>query len=148
MKVERMLNTIQMILRKISFDSLILSIIVIGTISFSAIYAFTGHVAFDEGFNLQVPVSIASKGLYATNYQYGRMFDPLITTGPTVLFPIGRMFKLFGVGLFQARVIILLYFVLFVCVMGYIVQRMSNSWGVVLTILLVSSLPYIFFFSL
>ena len=136
------------VIGEISFASIIMWTFIVILIVFSVIYTFQGHIAFDEGFNLQVPVSFATTGKYSTNYQYARQFDPLITTGPTLLLPIAGMFKVFGVGLIQARVIVFIYFVLFVWAMGFIIRRMSNSWGVILAIILLSLLPHVFFFSL
>jgi len=70
---------------------------------------------YDEAYNLQVPLSIIKYKTYDTIYGF-RNFDGFstITTGPTVLFPISIIFKIFGVGVLRARSIncLFLFFVL------------------------------------
>ena len=61
-----------------------------------AVYTLTSYVGFDEAFNLQIPANLARRGEYATTYQGGQPFDPVITTGPTVLLPIALSFEFLG----------------------------------------------------
>lgn len=137
-----------MSVRKNFISNLILIFFILILLSFSAYYAFQGAVAFDEGFNLQVPVRLANEGEYGTDYQYGRLFDPLITTGPTLLVPIGFMFKFFGVGVVQARVVIYIYFILMVFTIVYICRQLANNWAAMLALIFIVGLPSVFFFSL
>jgi len=65
---------------------------------------------FDEGSHLHVPKTLVTYGVYADYSSEGfRYFGPSIGIGPTVMLPIAITFKLFGVGLLQARLIIVAY---------------------------------------
>ncbi len=68
---------------------------------------------FDEGSHLMVPKSLVLFGVYADYDSEGfRYFGPTTGVGPTVLLPIAVAFKLFGIGLLQARLVMAAYLVL------------------------------------
>src|SRR5512145_1124704 len=61
---------------------------------------------FDEGSHLHVPKTLVQYGVYADISSEGfRYYGPTIGVGPTVMLPIAGMFKLFGIGLLQARIV-------------------------------------------
>ena len=65
---------------------------------------------FDEGEFLQVPKNLVLYGRYAMKSAEGfRDFDPNLTTGPAVLLPIAAALWAFGIGLLQARIVIVVY---------------------------------------
>ncbi len=65
---------------------------------------------FDEGSHLHVPKTLVRFGVYADYSRDGfRYYGPTIGVGPTVMLPIAAVFKLFGVGLLQARAVMALY---------------------------------------
>ncbi len=65
---------------------------------------------FDEGSHLHVPKSLVRYGVYADYSSEGfRYFGPTTGVGPTVMLPIAGSFAAFGVGLWQARLIIAAY---------------------------------------
>jgi 4-amino-4-deoxy-L-arabinose transferase-like glycosyltransferase len=65
---------------------------------------------FDEGSHLHVPKTLVEHGVYADISSEGfRYFGPTLGVGPTVLLPIALMFKIAGVGLLQARLIMGLF---------------------------------------
>lgn len=67
---------------------------------------------FDEGSHLHVPKTLVRYGVYADYSHDGfRYFGPTMGVGPTVLLPIAAVFKLFGIGLLQARVVMALYLI-------------------------------------
>jgi 4-amino-4-deoxy-L-arabinose transferase-like glycosyltransferase len=67
---------------------------------------------FDEGSHLHVPKALVRYGVYADFSHDGfRYFGPTVGVGPTVLLPIAAVFKLFGIGLLQARVVMALYLI-------------------------------------
>ncbi len=67
---------------------------------------------FDEGSHLHVPKTLVRYGVYADFSHDGfRYFGPTVGVGPTVLLPIAAVFKLFGIGLLQARVVMALYLI-------------------------------------
>lgn len=65
---------------------------------------------FDEGWFLQVPKNLVLYGRYATLSSEGfRPDDTVVSSAPTLYAPIALSFRLFGVGLIQARLVMLLY---------------------------------------
>lgn len=64
----------------------------------------------DEGAILSVPMTLSKDGVYATrNYGGYQTFGPIQSAGPTVVLPIALLFKIFGVGLIQGRIVAGLY---------------------------------------
>lgn len=81
-------------------------------IYFFAFHNLTRYPApwFDEGSHLHVPKTLALYGEYADISSDGfRYYGPTIGVGPTVMLPIAAAFKLFGIGLIQARFVMALY---------------------------------------
>jgi hypothetical protein len=67
---------------------------------------------FDEGIHLHVPKAIVRFGAYADYSSEGlRYFGPILAVGPTVMLPVAAAFKVLGVGLLQARLVLAVYFV-------------------------------------
>jgi hypothetical protein len=67
---------------------------------------------FDEGVHLHVPETLVRFGVYADRSSDGfRYFGPTLGVGPTVMLPIAGAFKLFGIGLVQARAVMALYLI-------------------------------------
>jgi hypothetical protein len=65
---------------------------------------------FDEGSHLHVPKTLVQHGVYADISSEGyRYYGPTVGVGPTVMLPIALVFKLFGVGLLQGRLVIVGY---------------------------------------
>lgn len=112
------------------------------------VYAFKGYVGFDEGFNLQMPVNLALHGKYGTTYQGGQLFDPVITTGPTVLLPIALSFDVFGVGILQARLVVFLYWLIFIVLFSVITYRLGGWLSMLLAVIWFAFLPFILDFGL
>jgi len=75
---------------------------------------FHVELEFDESYNLQVPLNLYLNGHYQTWYNGTRIFNPEITTGPTVLLPIYLLFTLFSsthpaIG----RIVVFLFYLMF-----------------------------------
>lgn len=65
---------------------------------------------FDEGSHLHVPKTLLHYGVYADISSEGfRYYGPTVGIGPTVMLPVALSFWLFGVGLVQARLVIVAY---------------------------------------
>ncbi|PJF45977.1 MAG: glycosyl transferase, partial [Candidatus Thermofonsia Clade 3 bacterium] len=65
---------------------------------------------FDEGSHLHVPKALVTMGVYADYSSEGlRHYGPTIGVGPTVMLPIAAAFHFFGIGLLQARLVMVLY---------------------------------------
>ena len=90
-----------------------IGLIVVGAVvAFLALYNLTGYPTtwFDEGSHLHVPKTLIRFGAYADYSSEGfRYYGPTVGVGPTVMLPIAAAFRLFGVGLLQARLVIVLY---------------------------------------
>lgn len=68
---------------------------------------------FDEGSHLLVPKTLVQFGRYAYVSSEGfRTYGPTLSVGPTVMLPIALVFKLFGIGLVQARLVMVAYLLL------------------------------------
>lgn len=68
---------------------------------------------FDEGLALQGSLNLVNYGQYAMRSAEGfRTLDqPLIANGPGLIIPMAVVFKVFGVGLLQARVVAVVFFI-------------------------------------
>jgi hypothetical protein len=87
-------------------------IVAIALVLFLALYNLPRYPItwFDEGSHLHVPKALVRQGMYADVSSEGyRYFGPTTGVGPTVMLPIAAAFKLFGIGLLQARLVIVLY---------------------------------------
>jgi 4-amino-4-deoxy-L-arabinose transferase-like glycosyltransferase len=79
---------------------------------FLATYRLTLYptIWFDEGEHLHVPKTLVQAGQYADISSEGfRYFGPTVGVGPMVMIPIALAFKLGGIGLLQARLVMALY---------------------------------------
>jgi hypothetical protein len=87
----------------------------LGVILFILVLSFYNLTAypltwFDEGSHLHVPKTLVNYGVYADYSSDGfRYYGPTLGVGPTVMLPIAGSFLMFGVGLLQARIVIVLY---------------------------------------
>jgi hypothetical protein len=95
---------------------------------------------FDEGSHLHVPKTLVRYGVYADISSEGfRYYGPTIGVGPTVMLPVAAMFKLFGVGLFQARLVMALYLLAALYTFYCLVAHLSGKWVAWLALALVIS---------
>jgi len=84
---------------------------------------------FDEGSHLHVPKTLVKYGVYADISSEGfRYYGPTIGVGPTVMLPIAAMFKVFGVGLLQARIVMAFYLLAAVYVFYRLVDQLAGRW--------------------
>ncbi len=66
----------------------------------------------DEGAYLHVPKTLVEFGKYADRSSEGfRYFGVPLGVGPTVMLPIAAMFKVFGISLWSARLVIVAYLI-------------------------------------
>jgi len=88
---------------------LLISIAAVGVLAFWRLDQFP-LTWYDEGSHLHVPKALVSYGVYADYSSEGfRYFGPTTGVGPTVMLPIAGSFAVFGVGLWQARMVIAVY---------------------------------------
>jgi 4-amino-4-deoxy-L-arabinose transferase-like glycosyltransferase len=84
---------------------------------------------FDEGSHLHVPKTLVQYGEYADISSEGfRYYGPTIGVGPTVMLPIAAAFKLFGIGLLQARLVMALYLLAALIVFFRLAEHLAGKW--------------------
>jgi len=83
---------------------------------------------FDEGSHLHVPKTLVKYGVYADISSEGfRYYGPTIGVGPTVMLPIAAMFKIFGIGLLQARLVMALYLLAAIYTFYRLAEQLSGK---------------------
>lgn len=105
----------------------IIQIVAAAAVVFLAVYRLADYPTtwFDEGSHLHVPKALLNLGVYADYSSDGlRYFGPTLGVGPTVMLPIAAMFKIFGIGLLQARVVIVAYLL----VALYLFYRLARTF--------------------
>ncbi len=98
---------------------------------FLALYNLTEYpvIWFDEGSHLHVPKTLVRFGVYADYSSEGfRYYGPTMGVGPTVMLPIAAAFKLFGIGLLQARLVMVLYLLAAVYAFYRLVRVLGDRW--------------------
>jgi hypothetical protein len=98
---------------------------------------------FDEGLVLQGAINLVKYGQYAMRSVEGfRVLDqPLIANGPGIVLPVSTAFAFWGVGLLQARYVIVVYFVASAILFYWISSRLYNHGTAVLSILVLFAIP-------
>jgi 4-amino-4-deoxy-L-arabinose transferase-like glycosyltransferase len=120
----------------------VVTLMAVALVLFLALYNLTGYPTtwFDEGSHLHVPKTLVRFGTYADYSSEGfRYYGPTIGVGPTVMLPIAASFRLFGIGLLQARLVMALYLLATILAFFYLAAAMGGrrfAW--IATILLVS----------
>ena len=96
---------------------------------------------YDEGAYLHVPKTLIQYGRYAERSSEGfRYFSVSLGVGPTVLLPIAAMFKVFGISLWSARLVIVAYLIgSVICFFGLAKVLGGERLAWVATALLVAS---------
>ena len=84
--------------------------------------AYSPRPWFDEGWYLQIPKNLVLHGEYAPLSSEGfRVHDTIVGVSPLFYLPVAAVFKIWGVGLIQARAVIVVYFLvtcLLICAVG------------------------------
>jgi hypothetical protein len=95
---------------------------------------------FDEGIFLQTSKNLALTNRYGIQSSEGfRYYDPIITTGPTVIVPIAILFKFFGAHLLWGRAVILIFSLLFVTIFFIITDSLFGLKSAIIASLLLFS---------
>lgn len=83
---------------------------------------------FDEGSHLHVPKTLITHGVYADYGSEGfRYFGPSIGIGPTVMLPLAAVFKVFGIGLLQARVLMAIYLLAAIAAFFFFARKLGGE---------------------
>ena len=96
---------------------------------------------FDEGSHLHVPKTLIQHGVYADISSEGyRYYGPTIGIGPTIMLPVALVFKLFGVGLLQGRLVIVAYLLIALAASYALARRLhGQTVGLLAVTLLLAS---------
>jgi len=95
---------------------------------------------YDEGITLQVARNLVDLGRYGIQSPDGfRGYSPIVSTGPTVSVPIALVFAVGGLGLLQARIVMVIYALLSVLSMYVLAVRLFNVRAAVIGSLLLIS---------
>ena len=120
----------------------IILLFILAVLAFLVFFNITNYPKpwFDEGSHLHVPKTLVQYGVYADLSSEGfRYYGPTIGVGPTVMLPIALMFKLFGIGLLQARLVVALYSLGAILVFFGMVRMLSDTVMAGLALLLMLS---------
>lgn len=98
---------------------------------------------FDEGLVLQGAINLVENGRYAMLSSEGyRMLDqPLTANGPGIVLPITAVFSIFGVGLSQARALMVIYFVLAAIMFHIIAKKLCGELPALISTLALLAIP-------
>ncbi len=98
----------------------------------------------DEGFVLQGAMNLVRYGQYAMKSAEGfRILDqPLIANGPGVVLPIALAFRLFGIGIVQARLVIVAFGLATFAVSYGIVSKLYGRVAAWISLIILIGLPY------
>lgn len=84
---------------------------------------------FDEGSHLHVPKTLVRFGVYADYSSEGfRHYGPTIGVGPTVMLPLAAAFQLFGIGLLQARLVMVLFLLGTIVLFYRLTYQLGGRW--------------------
>jgi 4-amino-4-deoxy-L-arabinose transferase-like glycosyltransferase len=97
----------------------------------------------DEGFVLQGAINLVRYGEYGMQSVEGmRILDqPLIANGPGVVMPIAAVFRVFGIGLLQARIVMVVIMVLTAILYFWVARRLNNIMAAYVATFLLLSIP-------
>lgn len=97
---------------------------------------------FDEGSHLHVPKALVTMGVYADYSSEGlRHYGPTIGVGPTVMLPIAGAFQLFGVGMLQARLVMVLYLAAATALMFLLARHLLGTRAAIVATALLLLMP-------
>jgi len=97
---------------------------------------------FDEGSHLHVPKALVTMGVYADYSSEGlRHYGPTIGVGPTVMLPIAGSFQLFGVGIGQARLVMVLYLAAAAALMFLLARHLLGTLTALVATALLLTIP-------
>lgn len=102
---------------------------------------------YDEAHNMLVSKSIVNNGAYALDSANGLLpFDALISTGPTFLMPVAASFKLFGMGVWQGRLISAIAMISSIFMMYLISRYIFNEKIAVIAIYIYATSPWFVYY--
>ena len=102
---------------------------------------------FDEGWAFHLATNISRVGQSFTQFSPGTLeHSSVISVGYTLLYALAAWFKLFGIGILQARLMMVLYLLGFVSVSFFFLRRMYGNAIALSSIALLSTFPPLYTF--
>lgn len=96
-------------------------------------------VWMDEGVFTQVARNMALNGEHAVQVAPGEFaHGSYITTSYTVTAPVSASMKLFGVGIFQARIVMVFFIIIAYCAAYALLRRKLSGWTLLTALLLIA----------
>lgn len=133
------------LINKSSLLNVLLTLLGVGALLFIGLYRQPYYPTswFDEGLALQGAINLVRHGEYAMRSVEGfRVLDqPLIANGPGIVLPISLVFSIFGIGLFQARVLMALYFAVGSILFFLFTQRLYGKLPAFISLVVLFSIP-------
>jgi 4-amino-4-deoxy-L-arabinose transferase-like glycosyltransferase len=116
-------------------------VVLVALLGFLLFYRLNIYPApwYDEGSHLHVAKNLALNGIYADYSSEGiRYYGPAVGVGPTVMLPVAALFKIAGVSIPLARVMIAVYAGLALLVLYLLGRQLADArLGIVAVVLLV-----------
>jgi 4-amino-4-deoxy-L-arabinose transferase-like glycosyltransferase len=104
---------------------------------------------YDEGSHLHVAKNFALHGVYADSSSEGyRPFGPAVGVGPTVMLPIAALFRLAGISIPAARLVIVVYSLVTLLAVYWLTRRFTRHNYALLAatlLLLVPVIRYVYY---
>lgn len=103
-----------------------LTICLFFTAIFFSVYKLTESppVWMDEGVIVQTAKNLAEKGVYGLQVAPNKFVSSgFVTTSYPVIYPVALSFKLFGVGILQARIVMVLFILAFFLIAYFLIKK-------------------------
>ncbi|OHA01438.1 MAG: hypothetical protein A3C12_03060 [Candidatus Sungbacteria bacterium RIFCSPHIGHO2_02_FULL_49_20] len=100
---------------------------------------------YDEGILTQVAMNIAAEGKYMIQIAPEKFVSAgFVSTGYPVIYPVGLAFHYFGMNLFVARFVTVIYLLLFMTLFYILARRLHGVWGGILAASVMASFAPLF----
>ena len=96
----------------------------------------------DEGMIIELAINLVQHGAIKTQIAPNEFISAaFVTTGFPVIYPVAASFKIFGIGLLQARAVMVVYLLLCVAALFVLVKRLFGMRNATYAALLIATFP-------
>ncbi len=128
----------------------ILAATILGLLVFFSLYKLTESpgFGFDEGWAVQVATNIATRGIDGLQFApgYYQHVSVLMSVGYPLIYALAFMFKLFGAGIVQARIMMAVYLVGAVALGFSLIRRLFGNGYALASFALLATFPPLYAF--
>jgi len=128
----------------LSFLQKILVALILLIVVFFSLFRITESppFGFDEGWAFHLATNISRVGESVTQFSPGRLeHSSIISVGYPLLYPLAFWFKLFGIGILQARLMMVLYLLGFVIASFTLLRRLYGNTIALSSLAILSTFP-------